>query len=64
MQSIAKRIQKEIERHEGGWCFSQKDFLGIAKRNSLEQAFFRLLKMGRFGALVGVFMMFHVTAIC
>ena len=46
MQSIAKRIQKEIERHEGGWCFSQKDFLDIAKRNALEQAFFRLLKDG------------------
>jgi len=46
MQSIATRIQKEIERHEEGWCFSQKDFLGIAKRNALEQAFFRLLKDG------------------
>ncbi len=47
MQTIADKILKKIGRHEANWCFSQKDFLAIAKRNALEQAFFRLLKEGK-----------------
>ncbi|MBT3294481.1 MAG: hypothetical protein HN919_08190 [Verrucomicrobia bacterium] len=44
MRSIAEQILNEIRRHEEGWCFSQKDFMDIAGRNALEQAFFRLAK--------------------
>lgn len=47
MQTIAEKILKKVGRHEANWCFSQKDFLAIAKRNALEQAFFRLLKKGK-----------------
>ncbi|MCU0858600.1 MAG: DUF6088 family protein, partial [Pontiellaceae bacterium] len=47
MQSIASQILIEIDKHEASWCFSQKDFMGIAGRNALEQAFFRLLKEGK-----------------
>lgn len=44
MQTIAGEILKEIGRHQAGWCFSQKDFMEIAGRNALDQAFFRLVK--------------------
>ena len=47
MQSIASQVLIEIEKHAADWCFSQKDFMGIASRNALEQAFFRLLKEGK-----------------
>jgi hypothetical protein len=47
VRSIAEQILNEISRHEEGWCFSQKDFMDIAGRNALEQAFFRLAKDGR-----------------
>jgi len=44
MKSIADKILKDICKHEANWCFSQKDFLDIAGRNAIEQAFHRLLK--------------------
>lgn len=47
MQSVANQILREIGKREASWCFSQKDFMGIASRNALEQAFFRLLKEGK-----------------
>ena len=47
MQSIAHQILIEIRKHEENWCFSQKDFMEIAGRNTLEQAFFRLMKEGK-----------------
>ena len=46
MKSITEQILEEIAEHESGWCFSQKDFLGIAGRNAIEQAFYRLFKEG------------------
>lgn len=47
MQSITKQILSEIANHEAGWVFSQKDFMELAGRNALEQAFFRLLNGGK-----------------
>ncbi|MBN2684823.1 MAG: type IV toxin-antitoxin system AbiEi family antitoxin domain-containing protein [Pontiellaceae bacterium] len=47
MQPIPDRILREIARHKDDWCFSQKDFMEIAGRNALEQAFFRLKKEGK-----------------
>lgn len=46
MQSIPKQILREITKHEADWVFSQKDFMELAGRNALEQAFFRLLHGG------------------
>ncbi len=46
MKSITEKILEEIGTHETGWCFSQKDFLEIAGRNAIEQAFYRLFKVG------------------
>lgn len=46
MQSISKQILSEIASHEADWVFSQKDFMELAGRNALEQAFFRLLNGG------------------
>ena len=46
MKSIADKIINNIGKHEANWCFSQKDFLDIAGRNAIEQAFYRLLKEG------------------
>ena len=46
MQSITDKILKNIRKYEANWCFSQKDFLDIAGRNAIEQAFYRLLKEG------------------
>ena len=47
MQTIADKILKKIGRHEDDWCFSQKDFMEIAGRNALDQAFYRLIKEGK-----------------
>ncbi len=46
MKSITEKILEEIGKHKTGWCFSQKDFLEIAGRNAIEQAFYRLFKSG------------------
>lgn len=43
MKSIAEQILSRIEQQEAGWCFSQKDFMDLAGRNALDQAFYRLL---------------------
>ena len=43
MESIASKILSEISKYESGWCFSQKDFMDLAGRNALDQAFYRLL---------------------
>lgn len=46
MKSIASQIIIEIEKHEFDWCFSQKDFMELAGRNAIDQAFYRLLREG------------------
>ena len=46
MSSIAKNILDEIGKHETGWCFSPKDFMGLAGRDALDQALSRLTKDG------------------
>ena len=47
MKSIAKQVLKKVGRNEENWCFSQKDFMDIAGRNALDQAFYRLVKEGK-----------------
>ena len=43
MLSIAEQVLNRIEQKEPRWCFSQKDFMDLAGRNALDQAFHRLL---------------------
>lgn len=52
MKTVGDRILAEISRQKKGWCFSQKDFLGIAGRDAIDQALSRLVRAGtirRFG---------------
>ncbi len=47
MQTVAEKILYEIGQHENGWCFSPKDFMGLANRDALDQSFSRLVKEGK-----------------
>ncbi len=52
MKTVGDRILAEISRQKKGWCFSQKDFLGIAGRDAIDQSLSRLVRAGsvrRFG---------------
>jgi hypothetical protein len=46
MRTTADKILAEIARHEEDWCFSPKDFMGLAERDALDQAFSRLTSGG------------------
>lgn len=47
MSTTAAKILDEIGKHEEDWCFSQKDFMGLAGRDALDKAFSRLTAEGR-----------------
>lgn len=47
MGTTAAKILDEIGKHEEDWCFSQKDFMGLAGRDALDKAFSRLTAEGR-----------------
>lgn len=47
MGTTAAKILDEIGKHEEYWCFSQKDFMGLAGRDALDKAFSRLTAEGR-----------------
>lgn len=46
MSTTADKILAEIARHEEDWCFSPKDFMGLAERDALDKAFSRLSSEG------------------
>lgn len=46
MRTVAEKVLDDIGQHEAGWCFSQKDFMGLAGRDALDQSFSRLVKEG------------------
>jgi hypothetical protein len=46
VQNVSDKVLTEICRHEDGWCFSQKDFMGIAGRDALDKALSRLVRAG------------------
>ena len=46
MSTTADKILAEIARHEEDWCFSPKDFMGLAERDALDKAFSRLTSEG------------------
>lgn len=46
MQATAQKILEEIGRHEADWCFSPKDFMGLASRDALDKAFSRMAEEG------------------
>ena len=46
MSTTADKIFEEIGKHEEDWCFSQKDFMGLAGRDALDKAFSRLAAGG------------------
>lgn len=47
MQSVTDKILDEVEKYEDGWCFFQKDFMELASRDALDQAFSRLVRSGQ-----------------
>lgn len=47
MQSLSDKILRKIAQHADDWCFSQKDFMDLAGRNALDQAFYRLTQEGK-----------------
>ena len=44
MRPIAEQIINRIAEYEADWCFSQKDFMDLAGRDALDQAFSRLCR--------------------
>lgn len=47
MKTVAEQIEARIREKEPGWCFSPKDFMDLAGRDALDQAFSRLSRSGR-----------------
>lgn len=46
MKPIAGQIEDRIKEHDPEWCFSPKDFMDLAGRDGLDQAFSRLCRSG------------------
>jgi len=46
VQSVKDKVLARIYGHGKGWCFSQKDFLGISSRNDVDKALSLLTKEG------------------
>lgn len=47
MHTVAEKILQAIAERDDGWCFCQKDFMGLASRDALDKAFSRLVADGR-----------------